>query len=132
MKRRSSRKGVRVSKRNLKAKVMQKVREGVFDRNPLLGTPHMVECKGCGCLQKVTYLKFLRSGRFEFGKTETVEVAYAAPTLLGLSYSSESVTPLLIRIECRRCGAKISCCPTSVEYLMFTARRRVKSDQIYV
>ena len=132
MKRRSERRGLRVSQRDLKAEVVEKVREGVFDRNPLLAVPHVVECEGCGCLLKVVYLGFLRSGRFELGKTETVEVAYAAPTSLGLDYSSESVTPLLIRVRCGRCGGEVLCCPASVEYLLFTAGRRVKSDQVYV
>lgn len=132
MKRRSSRQGSHVSQRDLKAEIVQKVREGVFDRNPLLATPHTVECKACGCLQRVTYLKYLRSGRFELGKTKMVEVAYAAPTLLGLSYTRESITPVLIQIRCGRCGTKISCCPASLEYLMFTARRQVGSEQVYI
>ena len=132
MKRRSKPKGSYVSQRILKVKIVQKVREGVFDRNPLLATPHMVECRTCGCLQKITYLSYLRSGRFELGETKAVEVAYAAPTLEGLNYTSESVTPLLIQIKCGRCGAKILCCPASLEYLMFTARRQVKSDQVYI
>jgi len=132
MKRRSRPKGSYVSQRILKVKIVQKVREGVFDRNPLLATPHTVECRTCGCLQKITYLSYLRSGRFELGETKAVEVAYAAPTLEGLNYTSESVTPLLIQIKCGRCGAKILCCPASLEYLMFTARRQVKSDQVYI
>ncbi|MDH5449490.1 MAG: hypothetical protein OEX77_01135 [Candidatus Bathyarchaeota archaeon] len=132
MKSRSQRHGPHVSKRKLKVKIIQKVREGVFDRNPLLATPHAVECKTCGCLQKITYLEYLKTGKFELGKTKTIEVAYAAPTLLGLNYIPESITPLLIQIECRKCRAKISCCPASLEYLMFTARKQVKSDQTYV
>ena len=132
MKRRSERRGLRVSQRDLKAEFVEKVREGVFDRNPLLAVPHTVECEKCGCLQKITYLGFLRGGRFELGKTKVVEVAYAAPTSLGLDYSSESVTPVLVRVRCERCGAEVLCCPASVEYLLFTAGRRVKSDQGYV
>jgi len=132
MKRRSRSKGSYVSQRILKVKIVQKVREGVFDRNPLLATPHTVECRSCGCVQKIIYLSYLRSGRFELGETKPVEVAYAAPTLEGLNYASESVTPLLIQVKCGRCGAKILCCPASLEYLMFTAGRQVKSDQVYI
>ena len=132
MKRRSQRHGPHVSQRKLKVKIIQKVRKVVFDRNPLLATPHTVECKICGRLQKITYLEYLKTGKFELGKTKTIEVVYAAPTLLGLDYIPESMTPLLIQIECRKCRAKISCCPASLEYLMFTARKQVKSDQTYV
>jgi hypothetical protein len=128
----SSRRGSRISRRGLKAEIVRKVREGVFDRNPLLATPHTVECKSCGCSQKIVYLSYLRSGRFELGKTKVVEVAYAAPTLLGLNYIPESVTPILIQVRCKGCGTEISCCPASLEYLMFTARRQVRSDQIYI
>jgi len=132
MKRQSSpRKDPHVSQRNLKVKIVQRAREGIFDRNPLLATPHTVECRTCGCQQKITYLNYLRSGKFKLEKTETVEVAYAAPTLEGLNYTAESVTPLLIQMKCKKCGAKISCCPASFEYLMFTARK-VGSEQIYI
>ena len=131
-KRLSSRRGPRVSQHNLKAKIVHKVKEGVFDRNPLLATPHTVGCKTCGCLQKITYLNYLKSGRFELGKTKIIEVAYDDLTFLGLSYTTESVTPILIQIKCEKCRTKILCCPASLEYLMFTARKQVESEQIYV
>lgn len=132
MKKRFRRQGPRISQHNLKVKIMQKVREGVFDRNPLLATPHTVECRTCGSLQKITYLKYLKTGEFELGQTKIIEVAYADLTLLGLDHTTESVTPVLIQIKCEKCGTKISCCPASLEYLMFTARKRVESEQIYV
>ena len=131
-KRISQRRGLRVSQRDLKVKIMRKVREGVFDRNPLLATPHTVECKACGCLQKVTYLRYLKAGGFELGETRVVEVAYTSPALVELDHITESITPILIQVKCERCGTKISCCPTSLEYLMFTARKWVDSEQIYV
>jgi len=131
-KRFSSRQGPNISQHSLKAKIVDKVREGVFDRNPLLATPHTVECKNCGCAQRITYLEFLRAGRFVLGKTRTIEVAYDDLTFLGVSYTTESVTPILIRIRCEKCAAEITCCPTTLEYLMFTARKRVESEQIYV
>lgn len=132
MKSRSHRRDPHIPKRKLKVEIMRKSREGVFDHNPLVTTAHAVECKTCGSLQKITYLEYLKTGRFELGETKTIEVAYAAPTLLGLNYIPESVTPLLIQIECRKCGAKILCCPASLEYLLFTARKQVKSNQFYV
>jgi len=132
MKSRSQRRNPHISKRKLEVEIMQKSREGVFDRNPLISTPHAVECETCGSLQKITYLEYLKTGRFELGETKTIEVAYAAPTLLGLNYTPESTTPLLIQIECKKCRAKILCCPSSLEYLLFTARKQVKSDQFYM
>jgi len=131
-KRISSRQESNTSQRDLKDKIVDRVREGVFDRNPLLATPHTVECKSCGCPQEITYLRFLRAGKFELGKTRMIEVAYDDLAFLGLSYTTESVTPILIKIKCEKCGTEISCCPTSLEYLMFTARRQVESEQIYV
>lgn len=131
-KRLNPRQGPNISQRSLKAKIVHKVREGVFDRNPLLATPHTVECENCGCPQKITYIKYLKTGKFELGKTKTIEVAYDDLTFLGISYTTESVTPILIKIRCEKCGTEISCCPTSLEYLMFTARKRVDSEQIYV
>jgi len=131
-KRFSPRQSSNTSQHSLKAKIVDKVREGVFDRNPLLATPHTVECKNCGCARRITYLKYLKTGKFVLGKTRMIEVAYDDLTFLGISYTTESVTPILIRIKCEKCATEITCCPTTLEYLMFTARKRVDSEQIYV
>ena len=106
--------------------------EGVFDRNPLLTKPHEFMCKGCGCRQKIVYLDYLKSGRFELGKTEIVEVAHAAPTLTGLGRAFERMTPLFIRIKCKRCGTETSYSPISLEYLLFTIRKKERSENVYI
>ncbi len=112
--------------------ITTKARKGIYDRNPLLATPHQVVCTNCGCTQKVTYLGHLKNGRFELGKTEAVEVAHAAPTITGLSRAREMITPIIMRVKCLKCDAEISCSPVSLEYLLFTAERQQKTEHMYV
>jgi len=99
---------------------------GLFDRNPLLAASHEVQCKHCGCRRRVVFLEYLRSGHFELGKTEMVEVFHAAPSPTGLRRAVENITPLIIRIECDKCEAETSYSPLSLEYLLFTTRTREK------
>lgn len=115
-----------------KEEIIKKARRGVFDSNPLLATSHDVVCKTCGCVHKITYLDHLRSGRFELGETQLIEVSYAAPTVLGLRQTMERATPIIITIRCRRCEAETSYSPVSLEYLLFTAARRQKLKSMYV
>jgi hypothetical protein len=121
-----------ISRRNPKAEIMNRARRGVFDRNPLLATSHELVCKACGFTQKITYLDYLKSGRFELGETRMIEVSYAAPTIFGLSHAVEKMTPILMRVRCERCGTEISCSPVSVEYLLFTTTRQQKLKSMYV
>jgi len=118
--------------RRSKGEVVEKARKGVFDGNPLLATPHRLVCKACGCAQEVTYLSYLKSGRFKFGKTRVTEVVYSAPTLTGLGHGTERATPIVIRVKCRRCGSVISCSPASLEYLLFTVAKEQRLEQMYV
>lgn len=76
-----------------KEAIVDMARKGVFDRNPMLAASHELACKACGCTQKITYLERLKSGRFELRKTTVVEVAVAAPTILGL-FSNARTTKL--------------------------------------
>jgi len=115
-----------------KGEIMNRARGGVFNGNPLLATPHRLECKRCGCAQDVTFLSYLKTGRFKLGKTSMMEVVYAAPTLTGFGHDVESATPLIIGVKCRKCGSEISCSPLSLEYLLFTAAKEQKLDQMYV
>lgn len=124
--------GPRISRRDFKAEVINKARKGIFNRNPLLVASHKLVCKACGCTQKITYLNHLKSGSFELGKTRAVEVAVAAPTILGLSLRTERITPIIIRVKCERCQTEISCSPISLEYLLFTARKQQKLEYMYV
>ena len=121
-----------VLRRNPKDEIINRARKGAFDRNPLLASPHELVCKACGCKRKITYLDHLKSGRFELGETQMVEVSYAAPTILGLSHSTERITPITITIKCERCGTEISCSPVSLEYLLFTATKQEKMRNVYV
>ncbi|MFQ6074759.1 MAG: hypothetical protein ACE5Z5_01310 [Candidatus Bathyarchaeia archaeon] len=128
MRRRSGPRPVRLPS---KEEIREEAERGVFDRNPLLATPHEVVCKDCGYRNKAVFLEYLRSGEFELGETEMVEVFHAAPTLTGLGRTLERVTPLIVRVKCDRCGAEISHSPLSLEYLLFTMRSR-ESFGLYV
>jgi len=115
-----------------KKEIVDKAKKGVFDGNPLLATSHALVCKTCGHKQKITYLSYLKSGQFELGKTKMVEIVHAAPTISGLRHAMERVTPIIIRIKCKRCGTEMSCSPVSIEYLLFTVAKEQKLDQMYV
>ena len=121
-----------IFRRNPKEEIVNRARKGLFDRNPLLATSHQVICEACGCTQKITYLDYLKSGRFELGETQMIEVSYAAPTIFGLSHAVERITPILITIRCERCGTEISCSPVSLEYLLFTTTKQQKLKSMYV
>jgi len=124
--------GSKIFSRRSKGEIVEKARKRVFDGNPLLATPHRLVCKACGCAQEVTYLSYLKSGRFKFGKTRVTEVVYSAPTLTGLGHGTERATPIVIRVKCRRCGSVISCSPASLEYLLFTVAKEQRLEQMYV
>lgn len=124
----SSKSSLQLSKRE----VVDKARKGFFNGNPLLATPHRLVCKACGCTRKVTYLSYLKSGRFRLGETRMMEVVYAVPTLTGLGRTTERVTPIVIRVKCRKCGSEVSCSPVNLEYLLFTTAKEQKLEQMYV
>jgi hypothetical protein len=115
--------GQRLTRLPTKEAVMAEAKRGMFNRNPLLTTPHEVACKECGGRQTVVFLDYVQAGAFELGKTETVDVVHAAPTLTGLEHTVEQMTPLIIQIQCNRCGSETSYSPLSVEYLLFTMQR---------
>jgi len=121
-----------IFQRNSKEEIIKRAKKGVFDRNPLLAAPHELVCKVCGCARKITYLNYLKSGRFEFGETQMVEVSYAAPTIFGLSHAMERITPIIMRIRCKRCRTEMSCSPVSLEYLLFTTTKQQKMRNMYV
>lgn len=124
--------GPSIFRRNPKEEITNRARKGVFDRNPLLAASHQVVCKACGFKQKITYLDYLKAGKFELGKTRMIEVSYAAPTIFGLSHAVERITPIIMTIRCGRCGTEISCSPVSLEYLLFTATKQQKLKNMYV
>jgi hypothetical protein len=115
-----------------KEEVTKRARQGLFDHNPLLASPHFVVCNACGSSRRITYLSYVKSGRFELGETQTIEVPYAAPTASGLGRTIEQITPILLTIACNKCGAEILWSPVSVEYLLFTATKPQQLKDTYV
>lgn len=116
----------------LKAKIVKKSREGAFDRNPLLATLHQTVCDACGHIYEMVYLRYLKSGKFEIGNTQMVEVVYSSLAMPELERTTEKVTPILIKFKCDKCGTEIVCSPISLEYLMYTATKPPKLEPMYV
>ena len=58
------------------------------------------------------------AGNFIFGKSETIETVYAAPTLTGLNHTYKQFTPITIKIPCENCGTENTFNPISLEYLL--------------
>ena len=114
-----------------KDEIRRKAENGVYDRNPLLAIPHEVICKDCGHKNRAIFLEYLKSGQFEVGDTEVIEVTFAAPTSTGLSRNLERTTPIIIRFKCEKCGTLTSHSPMSLEYLLFTTRKR-ETPGIYI
>jgi len=114
-----------------KEQIREQAAKGFFDRNPLLSAPHEVTCKDCRCRNRVVFLEYLGSGQFEVGETKMLEVTYATPSFTGLGRTIERSTPLVFKIECRRCGTEIPHSPVSLEYLLFTTERR-ETSEIYI
>ena len=121
-----------IFRRDPKEEIINRARKGLFDRNPLLATPHQVVCKACEFTQKITYLDYLKTGRFELGETRMIEVSYAAPTIFGLSHTMEKITPITMTVRCERCETEIPCSPVSLEYLLFTTTKQQKLKNMYV
>jgi len=122
----------RISQRALKAKIMKKAREGAFDRIPLLAALHQATCKACGCANETVYLCHLKSGKFEVGDTQMVEMIYTSLAMPELEHTIEKVTPIIIKLKCGRCGTETVCSPISLEYLMYTATKPPKPESMYV
>lgn len=122
----------RVLRRDSKEKIVEDAKKGIFNGNPLLATSHALVCKTCGHKKGITYLSYLKSGRFELGETRMVEVVYAAPTISGLGRTMERVTPIILWVKCDVCGAAMHCSPVSVEYLLFAVAKGQKSQQMYI
>jgi len=122
----------RISQQVLKAKIIKKAREGAFDRNPLLATLHRAACKTCGHTHEMIYLRHLKSGKFEIGNTQMVEVVYTYHAIPELEHTTEKVTPILIKFKCDKCEAETVCSPISLEYLMYTVAKPPKLELMYV
>ena len=102
----------------IKTEIIQKARNGVLDRNPVLAHSNNHYCPTCHTIFKVRFLDYLIAGNFTIGKSETIETVYAAPTLTGLNRAYEQSTPIIITIPCKHCGTENTFHPLSLEYLL--------------
>jgi uncharacterized Zn finger protein len=95
--------------------VTRLARRGALDGNPRL--LNRVACPKCGCADK-TFLEFLKSGEFDVEEKVTVVVSYPGGAYLYV-YEQETVTPILLRTKCRRCGheSKVTDPVLTLEYL---------------
>lgn len=101
-----------------KTEIIKKARSGALNRNPVLAHYTDRSCQSCHAPFKVRFLDYLLAGDFSFGKSETIETVYAAPTLTGLNHAYEQCTPLIIKIPCKNCGTENILSPISLEYLV--------------
>lgn len=96
-------------------KVLIELKKESFDRNPRLC--RRVACSKCGHIGR-RFLDFLRDNQFEVGKTEKILVAQPGQYAL-FTYDEETVTQVLIRVVCQKCGHEevVSDPVLTVEYL---------------
>ena len=104
-------------KRISKEEIVKEAMEGTFNKNPRLAFPHRLTCRKCGKIQTIVYLNHLKSGKFELEQTKIVEVTYSAPTITGITYRREAVTPVIIRTICKSCGHEIRDSSITAEWL---------------
>jgi len=109
----------------LKEIIVEKSLKRIFENNPLLSTTHFVTCQKCKYMQNIIYLNFLKTGKFEIGKTEQIQAIISQGIMDVLE--NETVTPIIISIICDKCGFKIEVKPISVEYLKFIINRSSKT-----
>ena len=113
----------------LKEQIVEEASKGKFDQSPLLSTPHPVTCERCKHTFRVTYLDYLRKGRFRVGRSQAIE----AENPLGafMAVEEENVTAIILELACERCGNKIEVRPLTVEYLRIIANRSGPSRMMY-
>ena len=106
---------------------MEKARKGIFNNNPLLSTVHVVTCQKCRHRQHIVYLNYLKSGEFELGKTEQIQILNPQGFL-----ETETITPIILNLNCEKCGCQIEARPISVEYLKTIIDRPETTGIMYV
>ena len=122
--------GGEVSLAQLKEMIMEKAQEGAFNLNPLLCTTHFITCQKCKHRQDMVFLEYLKSGEFEFGKPEQIEVVATHEPIGFLEV--ETVTPIIMSVVCNVCGCRIEVRPVSAEYLSLVIRKPKTSVTMYV
>jgi len=113
-----------------KETIIEKAQKGLFSHNPLLSTIHIVICQKCKHRKSVVYLTFLKSGEFEFGKTEQVEILNPQGSIGFLE--TENITPIIFTLICEKCGCHIEVEPINVEYLKNVIDRPITTRIMYV
>ena len=114
----------------LKARIIASAQKGVLARNPLLTTVHELTCPRCHHHQRIVYLESLKTGDFEVGPTERIEVLDSSGPM-GI-WEMEPVTPIIIRCCCAACGNRFEVRPVSVEYLQRIIANPPVSSALYV
>ena len=110
--------------------IVEKAQKGIFNNNPLLSTTHVVTCQKCRHRQHIVYLDYLRSGEFELGKTEQVEILDTQGPIGFLE--TDKITPIIPSLICEKCGCQIKTQPVSVEYLKTIIERPKTVGIMYV
>jgi len=113
----------------LKEQIVEEASKGKFDHSPLLSTPHQVTCDRCRCTFSITYLDYLKKGRFRVGRFQAIEAENPLGAFLAIE--EENVTPIILELVCERCGNKIEVRPLTVEYLRIIANRSEPSKMMY-
>ena len=113
-----------------KEMIIENAQKGAFNRNPLLSTTHFLTCQKCKHRQSIVYLDRLKSGEFEFGKVEQIEVLTTQGSIGFLEM--EKFTPIIITLVCDQCGCKNEARPVSFEYLQFISNRPRASGTMFV
>lgn len=113
----------------LKEQIIEEAVKGELDHSPLLTTPHPVTCDRCKHTFNVTFLDYLKKGRFTVGRPQAVE----AENLLGafMVIEDENVTAIILELSCERCGNEMEVMPITVEYLRIIADRSKPSNIRY-
>jgi uncharacterized protein YlaI len=113
----------------LKEIIGERARKGVLDHNPLLSTAHFVTCQQCKHRQSIVYLNYLKSGEFDLGKAQQIEVLDSSGPIGFLEM--EKATPTVISLICEACGSRIEVRPFTAEYLQVIIDRPQASGAMY-
>jgi hypothetical protein len=114
----------------LKKIIKDEASKGVFDHIPLLSATHSVTCPKCKRRQQLVYLDYLKSGDFELGKAEQIEVLTPQGPV-GI-IEMEKFTPIAIKLGCVECHGQIEVRPISAEYLIFLIDKPTTSRLNYI
>ena len=113
----------------VKGMIVEHARKGAFDSSPLIRTAHPVPCPSCKGTQSVVLLEYLKTGDFEIGKAEQVDVFITEGIINFLEH--ETHTPIVVRPVCKGCGSPLEVKLVNVEYLQVIIDRPTSSNTMY-